>query len=80
MQSEFFAHTAVPLIKDLLNGENGLLFAYGVTNSGKTHTIQGKNGPGEAGLLPRTLDVVFNSLEGLQADVSGSPLREMVYV
>lgn len=68
IQSNFFSHTTLPLVKDLLNGENGLIFAYGVTNSGKTYTIQGKNNTEEAGLLPRTLDVVFNSIEGMHLD------------
>ncbi|KAG9102179.1 hypothetical protein FS749_013382 [Ceratobasidium sp. UAMH 11750] len=68
LQPEFFASTALPLVKDLLNGENGLAFAYGVTNSGKTWTIQGGTGKDEGGLLPRTLDVIFNSIEGLYAD------------
>ena len=68
VQSDFFTNTTLPLVKDLLNGENGLIFAYGVTNSGKTYTIQGKNNVEEAGLLPRTLDVVFNSIEGLHLD------------
>lgn len=68
LQPEFFASTALPLVKDLLNGENGLAFAYGVTNSGKTWTIQGGSGKGEGGLLPRTLDVLFNSIEGLHSD------------
>jgi Kinesin motor domain len=65
-QSTFFTNTTLPLIKDLLNGESGLIFAYGVTNSGKTYTIQGKNNLEEAGILPRALDVVFNSIQGLQ--------------
>jgi hypothetical protein len=68
LQPEFFASTALPLVKDLLNGENGLVFAYGVTNSGKTYTIQGGNGKGDGGLLPRTLDVLFNSIEGLHGE------------
>lgn len=42
-----------------------LLFAYGVTNSGKTHTMTGS--PQEQGILPRSLDVIFNSLQDLQA-------------
>lgn len=42
-----------------------LLFAYGVTNSGKTHTMTGT--PHEQGILPRCLDVIFNSLEDFQA-------------
>ncbi|KAG1828601.1 P-loop containing nucleoside triphosphate hydrolase protein [Suillus subalutaceus] len=47
-QAEFFAKTTLPLVRDLLDGQNGLLFAYGVTNSGKTYTIQGGNGPDSA--------------------------------
>jgi kinesin family protein 23 len=44
--------------------KNGLLFTYGVTGSGKTHTMQGS--PQEGGLLPRAIDVIFNSMEQLQ--------------
>ncbi|KAI0032497.1 P-loop containing nucleoside triphosphate hydrolase protein [Vararia minispora EC-137] len=66
-QSEFFTKTTLPLVNGLLNGENGLLFAYGVTNSGKTFTMQGGNNRSSAGILPRTLDVIFNSIDGLQS-------------
>ena len=71
-QSEFFTKTALPLVQDLLQGQNSLIFAYGVTNSGKTYTIQGGTEPGTTGVLPRTLDVVFNSLEGMH---SNAPVR-----
>ena len=67
-QSEFFTDTTLPLVRDFMGGESGLLFTYGVTNSGKTYTIQGSNNKGDAGLLPRTLDVIFNSIEGLHSD------------
>lgn len=30
------------MVKDVLQGENRLLYTYGVTNSGKTYTIQGR--------------------------------------
>lgn len=43
----------------------GLLFAYGITNSGKTYTINGE--PEEAGVLPRSLDVIFNTIADVQA-------------
>lgn len=68
LQADFFAKTTLPLVQDLLDGQNGLLFAYGVTNSGKTYTIQGGDKPDTGGILPRTLDVIFNSVEGLQSD------------
>ncbi|KZT23854.1 kinesin-domain-containing protein [Neolentinus lepideus HHB14362 ss-1] len=74
-QSEFFTQTTLPLVQDLLDGQNGLLFAYGVTNSGKTYTVQGGNEEGGAGILPRTLDVIFNSIEGLHAKHRYRPVR-----
>jgi hypothetical protein len=35
-QSDFFNETTRPMVQDVLNGQSGLLFAYGVSNSGKT--------------------------------------------
>lgn len=68
-QSTFFQKTTLPLIRAALcQGENGLLFAYGVTNSGKTYTVQGAPGKDKAGILPRTLDVIFNSIYGSQGE------------
>ncbi|KAI0374509.1 kinesin-domain-containing protein [Pilatotrama ljubarskyi] len=74
-QPEFFSKTTLPLVRDVLEGRNGLLFTYGVTNSGKTYTIQGGNTQGSAGILPRTLDVIFNSIEGLHGDDRYRPVR-----
>lgn len=65
-QASFFAETTLPLVHGLLDGANGLIFTYGVTNSGKTYTVQGSARPGEAGILPRALSVVFNSTRGLE--------------
>ncbi|KZT65576.1 kinesin-domain-containing protein [Daedalea quercina L-15889] len=74
-QADFFNKTTLPLVRDLLGGRSGLLFTYGVTNSGKTYTIQGGSEPGSAGILPRTLDVLFNSIEGLHGDDTYRPIR-----
>ncbi|KAI0308896.1 P-loop containing nucleoside triphosphate hydrolase protein, partial [Amylostereum chailletii] len=74
-QTQFFTKTTLPLVKGLLDGENGLLFAYGVTNSGKTYTVQGGSHDGSAGILPRTLDVIFNSIDGLQSNSPYHPVR-----
>jgi hypothetical protein len=67
-QYDFFTKTTLPLVQDVLTGQNGLLFTYGVTNSGKTYTVQGGTQEGTAGILPRSLDVIFNSIEGLHGD------------
>ncbi|XP_061671357.1 kinesin-like protein KIF23 isoform X2 [Syngnathoides biaculeatus] len=64
-QRELFEEVAKPLVEDLIQCKNGLLFTYGVTGSGKTFTMTGS--PGEGGLLPRSLDMLFNSIGPLQA-------------
>ncbi|XP_053129061.1 kinesin-like protein KIF23 isoform X7 [Hemicordylus capensis] len=64
-QRRVFDVVAKPLLEDLIHGRNGLLFTYGVTGSGKTHTMTGS--PGDGGLLPRCLDTIFNSIRPLQA-------------
>uniref|UniRef100_A0A8B9PDG3 Kinesin-like protein n=1 Tax=Apteryx owenii TaxID=8824 RepID=A0A8B9PDG3_APTOW len=65
IQKELFDVVAKPLVEDLIRGKNGLLFTYGVTGSGKTHTMTGS--PGDGGLLPRCLDMIFNSIGPFQA-------------
>uniref|UniRef100_A0A8C3NXG6 Kinesin-like protein n=1 Tax=Cyanoderma ruficeps TaxID=181631 RepID=A0A8C3NXG6_9PASS len=64
-QKELFDVVAKPLVEDLIRGRNGLLFTYGVTGSGKTHTMTGS--PGDGGLLPRCLAMIFNSIGPFQA-------------
>ncbi|XP_076848383.1 kinesin-like protein KIF23 isoform X2 [Brachyhypopomus gauderio] len=64
-QRELFEDVAKPLADDLIHGKNGLLFTYGVTGSGKTFTMTGS--PGQGGLLPRSLDMIFNSIGPFQA-------------
>ncbi|KAG8224898.1 hypothetical protein J437_LFUL004639 [Ladona fulva] len=64
-QKEVFDRIAYPLVKGLILGQNGLLFTYGVTGSGKTFTMNGT--PENGGILPRTLDVLFNSISTVQA-------------
>ncbi|XP_051537223.1 kinesin-like protein KIF20A isoform X2 [Myxocyprinus asiaticus] len=61
-QQEVYDHTIREMVQDVLRGENRLLYTYGVTNSGKTYTIQGTGG--EAGLLPRALVSIFLKLSG----------------
>ena len=60
-QRDVFLECGLPLVRDLIRGRNGLLFTYGVTGSGKTYTMQGS--PSKGGLMPRAIDVIFNSIE-----------------
>ncbi|XP_037092090.1 kinesin-like protein KIF23 [Pollicipes pollicipes] len=64
-QKQVFDAVARPLVSDLLSGKNGLLFAYGITGSGKTHTMMGT--PSDGGIMPRCIDVIFNSIVNYQA-------------
>ncbi|PXF41448.1 Kinesin-like protein KIF23 [Gracilariopsis chorda] len=70
-QERIFETTALPLVQSLFQGDNAVVFAYGVTCSGKTWTIQGDNQ--HPGILPRALDVIVNSIamakgQGLMQD------------
>lgn len=40
-QAELFEDTVRSQLVDFLDGKNALIFSYGVTNAGKTFTIQG---------------------------------------
>ncbi|XP_073413018.1 kinesin-like protein KIF20A isoform X2 [Dendrobates tinctorius] len=60
-QKPFFDGTMKHVVKDALNGQNWLVYTYGVTNSGKTYTIQGTNKDG--GILPRSIALIFNSVQ-----------------
>jgi len=48
-----------PLIETTLQGYKALLIAYGQTGSGKTFSLIGAKGPGQLGLLPRTLQTLL---------------------
>ncbi|XP_043108946.1 kinesin-like protein KIF20B isoform X2 [Puntigrus tetrazona] len=61
-QREIFDGTTKGLVKEVLDGGNSLIFTYGVTNAGKTFTFFGPDSDG--GILPRSLNVIFNSIEG----------------
>lgn len=59
-QRELFVSTTKPVIKAAFEGKSGLVFAYGVTNSGKTYTISGTEE--KPGMLPRALKYVIKEL------------------
>ncbi|KAM6908069.1 kinesin-like protein KIF20A [Lycodopsis pacificus] len=61
-QSELYEDTVKSQMSDFLDGKNALIFSYGVTNAGKTYTIQGT--PKEPGILPRVLDATFHYIGG----------------
>uniref|UniRef100_A0A8C9RUS8 Kinesin-like protein n=1 Tax=Scleropages formosus TaxID=113540 RepID=A0A8C9RUS8_SCLFO len=65
-QGRFFEGTIKAQVLDYLEGKNALVFTYGVTNAGKTYTIQGSQK--DPGILPQALDVIFYHVKGKQYD------------
>ncbi|XP_029004414.1 kinesin-like protein KIF20A [Betta splendens] len=59
-QAELFESTVKSQMSDFLDGRNSLIFSYGVTNAGKTFTIQGS--PKDPGILPRVLHATFSHM------------------
>ncbi|PIA14640.1 P-loop containing nucleoside triphosphate hydrolase protein, partial [Coemansia reversa NRRL 1564] len=57
-QPRVFEVCAVPVVSDLFAGYNTLLFSYGITNSGKTYTVQGNSQM--PGLLPRSIKSILD--------------------
>ncbi|KAM8881637.1 kinesin-like protein KIF20A [Synchiropus picturatus] len=65
-QSDLYEDTVKSEMTDFLDGKNVLLFSYGVTNAGKTFTIQGSLK--EPGILPRALGATFVHITGRHYD------------
>uniref|UniRef100_A0A3B3TWU7 Kinesin-like protein n=1 Tax=Poecilia latipinna TaxID=48699 RepID=A0A3B3TWU7_9TELE len=60
-QVQFYNAVALKIVKDVLEGYNGTIFAYGQTSSGKTHTMEGKlHDPEMMGIIPRIVQDIFN--------------------
>ncbi|KAL4037853.1 hypothetical protein IC575_001454 [Cucumis melo] len=58
---EVYEVAAKPVVKSAMEGVNGTVFAYGVTSSGKTHTMHGdQNSPG---IIPLAIKDVFSIIQ-----------------
>ncbi|GAB2291768.1 Kinesin-like protein KIN-7D, mitochondrial [Dionaea muscipula] len=58
---EVYEVAARPVVKAAMEGVNGTVFAYGVTSSGKTHTMHGdQNSPG---IIPLAIKDVFSIIQ-----------------
>uniref|UniRef100_A0A646QHZ2 Kinesin-like protein n=1 Tax=Hemiscolopendra marginata TaxID=943146 RepID=A0A646QHZ2_9MYRI len=69
-QEKVYNEAAKPIVKDVLNGYNGTIFAYGQTSSGKTHTMEGVIGnPSLQGIIPRIVSDIFNHIYSMDEDL-----------
>ncbi|XP_041946791.1 kinesin heavy chain-like isoform X1 [Alosa sapidissima] len=62
-QEQVYNTCAKQIVKDVLGGYNGTIFAYGQTSSGKTHTMEGKlHDRQNMGIIPRIAEDIFNHI------------------
>ncbi|KAF9010276.1 P-loop containing nucleoside triphosphate hydrolase protein [Cyathus striatus] len=63
-QEEIFQNDVDPLIDVVYSGVTVTIFAYGVTSSGKTHTMQGTKA--DPGIIPRVVRAMFDKKSHIQ--------------
>ncbi|CAF1927639.1 unnamed protein product [Rotaria magnacalcarata] len=69
-QEKVYNEAAKEIVKDVLSGYNGTIFAYGQTSSGKTHTMEGvMNSNDHQGIIPRIVQDIFNHIYTLDANL-----------
>ncbi|CAF2448869.1 unnamed protein product [Rotaria sp. Silwood2] len=69
-QEKVYNEAAKEIVKDVLSGYNGTIFAYGQTSSGKTHTMEGvMSSDGQQGIVPRIVQDIFNHIYTLDANL-----------
>ena len=69
-QQAVFDFTAMPLVNKLFKGEPALIFAYGITNSGKTFTMQGTDA--QPGIMTNMLREIFGRIDVAKADAAAA--------
>jgi kinesin family protein 5 len=69
-QAQVYEEAAKPIVKDVLSGYNGTIFAYGQTSSGKTHTMEGAIGDESLeGIIPRIVNDIFQYIFTMEEKV-----------
>ncbi|PKY00845.1 kinesin-like protein [Aspergillus campestris IBT 28561] len=70
-QQELFDAEVAPTVKHLFNGRDVTLFAYGVTGTGKTHTMRGGKSMADRGVIPRLLSTIYRRSRKIEKDSHG---------
>ncbi|GAW13537.1 hypothetical protein ANO14919_029240 [Xylariales sp. No.14919] len=70
-QEELFTAEVSPHLKSLFLGLDVTIFAYGVTGTGKTHTMRGGLKLADRGVIPRLLSGVFRRAKKIAKDSNG---------
>ncbi|KFY02520.1 hypothetical protein O988_02102 [Pseudogymnoascus sp. VKM F-3808] len=70
-QEELFTNEVSPHLKALFQGLDVTIFAYGVTGTGKTHTMRGGLKLSERGIIPRLLSGIYRRGRKVVKDSGG---------
>ncbi|KAM3069975.1 hypothetical protein ACMFMG_003989 [Clarireedia jacksonii] len=70
-QEELFTNEVAPTLKSLFQGLDVTLFAYGVTGTGKTHTMRGGTKLADRGIIPRLLSGIYRRGRKVAKDSGG---------
>ncbi|GAB7360936.1 hypothetical protein MBLNU230_g0920t1 [Neophaeotheca triangularis] len=70
-QAQLFDKEVAPTVKHLFKGLDVTLFAYGVTGTGKTHTMRGGKSLAERGVIPRLLSSIYRKARKIEKDGGG---------
>nr|XP_023671764.1 kinesin heavy chain isoform X2 [Paramormyrops kingsleyae] len=69
-QDQVYDTCAKQIVKDVLGGYNGTIFAYGQTSSGKTHTMEGKLHDHQLmGIIPRIAHDIFDHIYSMDENL-----------
>uniref|UniRef100_S4R9C1 Kinesin-like protein n=1 Tax=Petromyzon marinus TaxID=7757 RepID=S4R9C1_PETMA len=69
-QEQVYNACARQITKDVLEGYNGTIFAYGQTASGKTHTMEGVlHDPEHMGVIPRIVKDIFHYIYSMDENL-----------
>ncbi|KAI9755842.1 MAG: T-complex protein 1 subunit zeta [Chaenotheca gracillima] len=76
-QEDIFQNEVAPTLKSLFQGLDVTLFAYGVTGTGKTHTMRGGKSLAERGVIPRLLSGIYRRSRKMEKDSNGTSSVEV---
>ncbi|THZ75538.1 kinesin-domain-containing protein [Aureobasidium pullulans] len=71
-QQQVFDNEIAPTVKHLFKGFDVTIFAYGVTGTGKTHTMRGGKLLAERGVIPRLLSSIYRRSRKIEKDTEGN--------
>lgn len=76
-QQQIFDNEIAPTVKHLFKGFDVTIFAYGVTGTGKTHTMRGGKALADRGVIPRLLSAVYRRSRKIEKDTAGETQVEV---